>query len=287
MSDPEMYSGNRDKLRPFLTKLRLKLAEPNAFRDEQARLRYVVGRLEGAALNQVISFVTSDGVNFANTEALITHLNACFDDPDRTGTAVRKLQAIRQGTREFSSYFAEFQQYALQLNWNSDAIRAALKNGLAPVLDAALITVDEPEDYNSYISLLTKVDSRMRAAKQKTALKAPAPKPHNSGSRPAAQTGSSSTSAGRISSHPTSSNSGNYGPAPMDLSANRKKLTPEERNRRITEGLCLYCGGAGHIAGVCPNKGLQRLQASEGLLTPHIGPELSQKNDPSHFEPKN
>ena len=73
----------------------------------------------------------------------------------------------------------------------------------------------------------------------------------------------------------------------MDLSANRRKLTPEERNRRITEGLCLYCGGAGHIAGVCPNKGMQRLQASEGLLTPHTGVELSQNNTLVHSEPKN
>jgi len=286
MSDPEMFNGNRDKLRPFLTKLRLKLAEPNAFRDEQARLRYIIGRLEGAALNQVISFVTPDGVDFSNTEALITHLNTCFDDPDRTGTAVRKLQSIRQGTREFSAYFAEFQQYALQLNWNPDAIRASLKNGLAPELETALITVEEPADYSSYINLLTKIDSRMRAAKQKltprpTPSKGPA---QHSGPRPSPTSGSSDA---KPAPHPTSSNSGNYGLAPMDLSSNRKKLTPEERNRRITEGLCLYCGGAGHIANLCPNKQNGRLQASEAVLTPTGQPGINQNNPSPASEPKN
>ena len=286
MSDPEMFNGNRDKLRPFLTKLRLKLAEPNAFRDEQARLRYIVGRLEGNALNQVISFVTADGINFADTEALISHLNTCFDDPDRTGTAVRKLQSIKQGTREFSAYFAEFQQYALQLNWNNDAIRAALKNGLAPELETAFVTIDEPTDYSAYITLLTKVDSRMRAAKQKiTPRPNPAKGPNPaSGPRPAPQSGSSGATT---TAHPTTSNSGNYGLAPMDLSSNRKKLTPEERNRRITEGLCLYCGGAGHIANLCPNKQNGRLQASEAVLAPTGQPGINQNNPPPASDPKN
>ena len=34
----------------------------------------------------------------------------------------------------------------------------------------------------------------------------------------------------------------------MDLSAGKKKLTLEERVRRLAEGRCLYCGGIGHMA---------------------------------------
>ena len=38
----------------------------------------------------------------------------------------------------------------------------------------------------------------------------------------------------------------------MDLSAGKKKLTPEERARRLAEGRCLYYGGIRHMAKSCP-----------------------------------
>ena len=40
----------------------------------------------------------------------------------------------------------------------------------------------------------------------------------------------------------------------MDLSLARGQLTQEEKGRRLVEGLCLYCGGHGHLACNCPNK---------------------------------
>jgi hypothetical protein len=49
------------------------------------------------------------------------------------------------------------------------------------------------------------------------------------------------------------------GITPMDIDSldNRskpKKLTQEERARRIKENLCLYCGESGHRASGCPKK---------------------------------
>ena len=32
------------------------------------------------------------------------------------------------------------------------------------------------------------------------------------------------------------------------------KLSPEERIRRRTQGLCLYCGGKGHVVVDCPTR---------------------------------
>ena len=43
-------------------------------------------------------------------------------------------------------------------------------------------------------------------------------------------------------------------PGPMDLSASKRTISPEEHGRRIAEGLCLYCAGAGHQARSCPNR---------------------------------
>ena len=44
-------------------------------------------------------------------------------------------------------------------------------------------------------------------------------------------------------------------PEPMQINASRiKKLTPEEKERRRREDLCMYCGGKGHRAHNCPTK---------------------------------
>ena len=41
---------------------------------------------------------------------------------------------------------------------------------------------------------------------------------------------------------------------PIDLSAVRRTVSPEERGRRIAEGLGFYCAGSGHQARSCPNR---------------------------------
>jgi hypothetical protein len=58
----------------------------------------------------------------------------------------------------------------------------------------------------------------------------------------------------------------------MDLSAIRRKLSPEERQKRIAEGRCLYCGGFGHLALSCPakpNSG-NTLRANETAFQPSL-----------------
>jgi hypothetical protein len=112
-------------------------------------------------------------------------------------------------------------------------------------LKDALVHVDEPEDYDLFVAMLQKLDNRMRARQAEKPRTAPAAtKPKTTPTAPATP----------APAHPTSSGSGYYGPAPMDLSAGRRKLTQEERLRHLTNGLCLYCGGQGHMAVNCPGK---------------------------------
>ena len=62
--DPEMFNRDCIKLRPFLTRLWLKLSSnTDWFSTEKEKLGYTVSRLEGAAANQVLPYITRDGVN--------------------------------------------------------------------------------------------------------------------------------------------------------------------------------------------------------------------------------
>ena len=62
------------------------------------------------------------------------------------------------------------------------------------------------------------------------------------------------------------------GPESMQIDAVRvKSLTPEERKRRMDEGLCLYCGDQGHRAGSCPKKQNRRIVKTRGREYDYAG----------------
>jgi hypothetical protein len=50
---------------------------------------------------------------------------------------------------------------------------------------------------------------------------------------------------------PAGTIAGYTGPAPIDLSAGKWRISAEERAKRFTDGWCLYCGGFKHRAAEC------------------------------------
>ena len=132
-----------------------------------------------------------------------------------------------------------------------------------------LIAKDEPELFVDFISLLQKLDQKRRrltasapgckalpTAQQHTHTHAhahaPAPATAATPKAPTGATTASGVHAG-----------------PIDLSVGSKKLTAEERARRLAEGHCLYCGGIRHMARDCPNAHCHPLHTAEATLVPH------------------
>jgi hypothetical protein len=264
--DPPKNDGDRAALRPFLTHLLLKLSsDHDLFPDEQRKLAYTIGRLEGAAFNHLLPYVQPTGVNLENVDALVEVLETAFGDPDRVGSAERALENLRQNNRDFATYYAEFSRLIADVEWRSDpAARHALKRGLSFDIRQELVHHDIPESMTEFVRLCQKLDNRIRAfaAEQRprssfrpAIRQTPIPARARTPAFPIVQ-------VPQPTAPPTPS-----GPTPMDISSNRRKLVPEERSRRIAEGLCLYCGGAGHIAYLCPNS-RPSLRAAAGQLSP-------------------
>jgi hypothetical protein len=252
--DPPKYSGDRAGLRPFLTHLLLKLSSDNdLFPDEQKKLAYTIGRLEGSAFNHLLPYVHATGVNLENTEALVEVLETAFGDPDRVGSAERALENLRQGNRDFATYYAEFSRLIADVNWNSGpAIRHALRRGLSLELRQELVHHDLPDSLNEFVRLCQKLDNRLRAFEAEHRSRSFSRPPPRHAPIPG-RTPAPVLPPAAIRAPPLNAAPNPFSPAPMDISSSRRKLTPEERSRRIAEGLCLYCGGAGHIAALCPN----------------------------------
>jgi len=83
-------------------------------------MAYTFNRLQGGAQTQVIPFIKGDTIHLKDTEDIIQILQNAFGDPDPVATARAKRASLRQGKKEFNTYFAEFQMLICKLNWNQD-----------------------------------------------------------------------------------------------------------------------------------------------------------------------
>jgi hypothetical protein len=220
--------------------------------------------------------VKDDRVNLGNFEAFVTSLEEAYGDPDRVNTAKRVLAKLRQGNRGFVAYYAEFQRLIADLNWNDAAKRVALHRGLCEELKDILSTQDLPEDWSRYIALVKRRDMQYCARKAETHRSSGQTKP---ATMPTAR--NTSPNLAQDAPHPTSSSSGHFGPAPMDLSAARCQLCPEERQKRIDENRCLYCGGFNHMVRDCPNKPKTSVRPLRGAVAEMAQPEMSGSSTPN------
>ena len=77
-------------------------------------------------MDQVQSYVENDKVHLANLARLIAILDTAFGNPNRVAEAKSKLSTLQQGAREFTLYYAEFQHYAADVQWDEVAKLVAL-----------------------------------------------------------------------------------------------------------------------------------------------------------------
>jgi len=64
---------------------------------------------------------------------------------------------------------------------------------------------------------------------------------------------------------------GYTGPAPMDLSAGRRRICAEERVKRFTDGRCLYCWGFNHRAAECAARKKDHTFKAAGAEVKEVG----------------
>jgi hypothetical protein len=239
--DPPMFDGNREKIEGFIAQLRLKLfSDPTLFSTPTLRMAYAFNRLEGRAQAQILPYIAA-GATFRLTdvEDIIRILNNAFGDPDPIATARSKLHNLKQGKKEFTTYFAEFQTLVSKLDWNERAKIDALKEGLSIEIRRQLLGKTRSLSFDALVALCQELDSEMRALQMSEGKQGyQPPRPTNQPRNPPAA----------IQTQPTVTL-----PEPMDLSGTRR-VSAQERAARQREGRCFYCGETGHRLAECPNK---------------------------------
>jgi hypothetical protein len=154
------------------------------------------------------------------------------------------MREIMQKYHEFSQYYPEFQVITADLHWNPLALRNAMRMGLYKEMNDSFTYSDMPEELHAFLTVWQKRDNQIRQRRaEKTA--------QNKGSgigfaspRPPPPPKSPDTA-------PAETVAGYTGPAPMDLSAGKERISAEDRATRCADGRCLYSGWFNHRVAEC------------------------------------
>lgn len=243
LTPPELFSGDPDQCRPFLTQCEIHFQlQPSCFPSERSKVAYMISLLSGKAKRWGTAEWQRDSPCCYVFQTFARELCRVFDPVLPEREAARRLFAITQGKRRVPEYIIDFHSVASGSHWNEEALTDAFYRGLNDDIKDGLSLKRYPDSLQGLEDLATRVDLRLA---ERTRERGPRSSPitrlvgedqrlfhsPNQPSRPA---------------RPTTEE-------PMQLG--RSRLSPAERERRRMGNLCFYCGGAGHIATSCPVKG--------------------------------
>ncbi|KAH7292053.1 hypothetical protein KP509_29G049500 [Ceratopteris richardii] len=231
---PEKFNGDRTKFRGFLQQVKLYIRmQPDRYPDDASKVGFIGTLLYGQALSWFAPILEKDMAVLHNYEAFLGELVATFGDADTSRVAETKLRKLRQGNRPASTYASEFRQLICDLTWHEDYFISQFRWGLRDDVKDLLLTMPEVKTLNEYINQAIQCDNHLFERKQEKQVEG---RPRQW--KPFQPTPRDDTM-----------------PEPMQIDVTRfQPLTPQEKQRRRDNKLCLYCGNPGHIAVNCPNK---------------------------------
>jgi hypothetical protein len=250
VSLPDKFDGTRSKFRGFVNQIRLiTILQPERYPTEEARVGLVGTLLTGQALSWFAPLFEKRSPILSNFESFLEAFAEAFGEHDKVRWATTKIRSLRQGARSASVYASDFRQLASDINWGEEALVSQFYWGLRDDVKDLLLTLPDPQTLNEAISQAVKCDNRLFQRRQDQ--------------RPRHQ-------ATRYDATMTTRSLGSHLEAEdMQIDAARvRTLTPEEKKRRMEEGLCLYCGEEGHKVGNCPKKQNRRTVKTRSAVIP-------------------
>ncbi|KAL0151304.1 hypothetical protein M9458_053495 [Cirrhinus mrigala] len=216
---PEKFDGDPAKCKGFLLQCPLFINQPSLYPTDSSRIAFVCALLTGRALDWATAMWRPDGPTFHIFDAFLHHFREVFEHPARGKSAGDQLLGLSQGRRTAADYALTFRTLATQTTWVEDTLKVLFRRRLCQELQSELACRDEGRSLNEYIKLAIQVDNLIRSL------------------RPS-----------RTSTHLLPETA----PATESMQVGTTHLTLEERERRMLNHLCLYCGQAGHIKSTCP-----------------------------------
>lgn len=295
---PDTFDGSDpSKLRDFLAQCRIYFkANPSKFsKKDNAKVMFAISYLKGSALAWVQNKMGDDDSDSEEEDdsssdsddedndsfsvwknswsKFVRIFSEHFGPVDAEGDAENSLDTLTmRDDKKILTYDLKFEEYSSRVQWDKKALVHRYYKGLAPRLKDEIMRSGRPSKLRKLQELARNIDSRywQRQEEKRREHRDPAQAKPSSSSTPSKpsssnppkqqQRSATSGSAASGSSNAAASSSKSSSAPPAGRTKDGK-LTEEERKRRMDNGLCLVCGGEGHMAKNCP-KAKHRAQAS-------------------------
>ena len=242
LPDAPEFDGKKQEFQPWLAHVHAKLTIDRADRTEAVRAWYVHSRLRGKAMKQVNPWVAQAQISGSMTvEGLVEQLRLAYEDPMATARAATRLNSLKQGTKSFAVFIADFDRTILEAGgaaWTDPMKHMFLSNSMSDELKRAMVTAQAEPSYARYCSQLHTVSQRLEAL-QDQGKKTQTSRPWNQ------------------SRNSAKDDSMEWEPTRTVVVANAQGVqwaSEKEINRRRKEKLCLKCGSSEHFVRTCDSE---------------------------------
>lgn len=227
---PQHFSGDPNACDGFLTQCSLTFElQPSSFPSDRARIAYVITLLSGKALSWATAVWKAKAPFCSSYTAFEQEFKRVFDHPLSGRQASKRLLILRQETGSVAEYAIQFRTVAAGSGWNEEALMVCFRNGLSEIIQDDLATREPAQNLEILIDQAIRLDNRLRERRLER----------------------STASTEMLTSIPSSTLLAHQDYSePMQLG--RTRLSSTERDRRMRERRCLYCGLSGHFRSTCP-----------------------------------
>lgn len=255
---PEKYDGNRAKFRGFVNQCRLVFTlQPQRYPNDIVKIGFIVSLLKGSALDWASPLLEKDNDVMNDFDKFLHEFRRVFDDPDRKRTAENALQSLVQGRRSAATYASDFRRLITDVDWNESAQIHHFRTGLNEDVKDDLARIDRhPETISDFIDLCIRIDNRLYERRHERKLVYYGSKSSSANSSKPRQYQKTTFSNVRspVASYHSNQDQPSSDPSPMQIDATRpfsRTLSTKEKQRRMSENLCMYCGAPGHKINDC------------------------------------
>ncbi|ROL48464.1 Retrotransposon-derived protein PEG10 [Anabarilius grahami] len=230
MAKPAPFTGLAENCNGFLLQCSLVLEmQPHLYPNDSTKVAYIISQLEGKALRWAEPLWTQKNPIVKSYSSFVNHFKEVFRKPAWDSSVGERLCQLKQGLMSVSDYAIQFRTLAAASGWNEQALITTYRQGLDPRVRLHLAAYEDSIGLEKFIQLSTRFATRMQLCLDEHQGQPLFPSPFR---QP------------ELISHPE--------PASEPMHVEYSRLTSTERQRRLTQNLCIYCGCSGHFIAECP-----------------------------------